>query len=343
MLAAIIALALPAGAQSVISTHAGVIHFFEGNVYLGDQALESHLGRYLTVPQGAELRTAAGRAEVLLTPGVFLRVGEQTSIRMLATDLADTQVELEAGSAIVDSAEPNAGTSVSLVYRGWKVHFLQKGVYRLDSDPARLLVTEGQAEVFAAGEAQPVMVERGMSLPLSEVLVPEAARAETEDSLSEWSDGRGESITADNAITAQIDEDPSQAGVTPGLAGMGGVDGFTYFPMLGVPALGLGAYSQYSPYSGLANPLQLGFNSIYLPGYTYRPLILGPAGRGIGLGRGLGTYVPSTTRGFGVTTPGFTTPRGFGGVVSTPRAPVVIRPVAPVAPRAGAVHVGGHR
>ncbi len=101
-LAAVIALALPAGAQSVISTHSGVIHFFEGAVYLGDQPLEAHLGRYPSVPLGGQLSTAAGRAEVLLTPGTFLRLGDQSSIRMLKNDLADTQVELQAGSAIVD-------------------------------------------------------------------------------------------------------------------------------------------------------------------------------------------------------------------------------------------------
>ena len=94
-LAAVSRLALPAGAQSVISTHSGLIHFFEGAVYLGDQPLESHLGRFPSVPQGGELRTAEGRAEVLLTPGVFLRMGERSAIRMVSNDLADTQVELE--------------------------------------------------------------------------------------------------------------------------------------------------------------------------------------------------------------------------------------------------------
>ena len=113
-LTAAIALALPVNAQSVISTHSGVIHFFEGAVYVGDRPLESHLGRFPSVPQGAELRTEEGRAEVLLTPGVFLRIGDRSSIRMVANDLADTQVELQAGSAIVDSGEPNSGTSVTL-------------------------------------------------------------------------------------------------------------------------------------------------------------------------------------------------------------------------------------
>ena len=90
----------------MISTHSGLIHFFEGAVYLGDQSLESRLGRFPTVPQGGELRTAEGRAEVLLTPGVFLRMADRSAIRMVVNDLADTQVELETGAVIVDSGEP---------------------------------------------------------------------------------------------------------------------------------------------------------------------------------------------------------------------------------------------
>jgi hypothetical protein len=74
-------LTVPAGGQSVISTHSGVVHFFEGAVYVGEQPLESHPG-FSSVPQGAVLRTADGRAEVLLTPGVFIRVGEKSAIRM---------------------------------------------------------------------------------------------------------------------------------------------------------------------------------------------------------------------------------------------------------------------
>src|SRR5271166_3881856 len=163
-LAAVIALALPACAQSVISTRSGVIHFFEGTVYLGDQALESHLGKFPSVPLGAELRTSEGRAEVLLTPGVFLRMGEKSAIRMVANDLTDTQVELRTGSAIVDSGEPNSGTSVTLIYKDWRVHFLRKGVYRIESDPPRLVIRQGEAEVFAGVNGQPVAVEHGMSL-----------------------------------------------------------------------------------------------------------------------------------------------------------------------------------
>ena len=265
-LAAFAALLLPAGAQSVISTHSGVIHFFEGAVYLGDQSLESHLGRFPTMPQGAELRTAEGRAEVLLTPGVFLRMGDRSAIRMLANDLADTEVELEAGSVIVDSGEPNLNTSVTLIYKNWRVHLLQKGVYRIDVDPPRLWVRQGQAEVFSGAREQPVSVEQGMSLAFAGVLVPEQAREQSKDALSEWSTGRGESITADNEITAQLDQDPAA----------GTLDSFTYYPFLGLAPVGLSPLGSYSSYL----PRQPGFSSLYLPGYSYRPPLFGIVGLG---------------------------------------------------------------
>lgn len=94
-LLAVIALAVPAIGQSVISTHSGVIYYFDGSVYLDNQLLEPHLGKFPSIPQGGQLRTAEGHAEVLLTPGVFLRMGEKSAIRMIANDLSNTKVELQ--------------------------------------------------------------------------------------------------------------------------------------------------------------------------------------------------------------------------------------------------------
>ena len=267
-LAMVTALALPGAGQSVISARSGVIHFFEGLVYLHDQPLEPHPGKFQMLAQGDELRTAQGSAEVLLTPGVFLRIGEKSAIRMVANNLADTRVELLAGSAMVSSDEPNANTSVTLICRKWKVHFLREGAYRIDSEPPRLWVEQGKAEVSAEGTASPVSVEQGMDLPLA-ALVPEPSTNEPADELSNWSKGRSQSISTDNAIAAKISDDPTAAGNSDLAAGT-----LTYFPLLGLPAVGLGFSRPYSSYNSFA-PYQPGFNSIYLPGYTYQPFILG--------------------------------------------------------------------
>ena len=335
-LAVFVTLLLPVGAQSVISAHSGLIHFFEGAVYLGDQSLESHLGRFPSVPQGAELRTAEGRAEVLLTPGVFLRMGDRSAIRMVANDLVDTQVELETGSVIVDSGEPNLNTSVTLIYRNWRIHFLQKGAYRIDADPPRLWVRQGQAEVFSGVSKQPVFVEQGMSLPFASVLVPERASEQSKDALSDWSIGRGESITADNAITAQLDQDLA--------AGTPGLDSFTYYPFLGLPSLGLSPVGSYSSYL----PRQPGFSSIYLPGYTYRPLLLGTMGPRGPIGPRFPTYPISHPR-VGAPGAGYISPLprvgvapGAGHITPLPRVPVA-RPGITHGPPAIGARGGVHR
>ena len=331
-LAVAAALAIPARGQAVISTRSGVVHFFEGSVWVAGQPLQAHLGKFMSIPEGAELRTGQGRAEVLLTPGVFLRIGDKSAIRMIANALSNTRVELLAGSAIVDSAEPGADTSVTLIYKGWEAHLGHKGVYRMDCEPPRLWTREGEAEVSAGADGVPVSVGQGMDVPLAAVLAPEKSLGQPRDTLSDWADGRAESISTDNTIAANI-EDPASIS-DPNLA----PDDFTYFPMLGLSTYSLGLTSLY----GSLAPSQPGFYSVYLPGYTSRPLFLtlrmpGPL---YPLSRG-GIYSPLSRGGI------YTTPLPRGGIHAPPmpRAPVSHpAPVHPMPhPGVGGVHAGGHR
>jgi hypothetical protein len=336
-LAIVTALTLLADGQSVVSTRSGIVHFFEGAVYLADQPLESHPGRFSSVPQGAELRTAAGRAEVLLTPGVFLRIGENSSIRMLANELSNTRVELLAGSSIVDSAEPSSGTSVTLICRNWNVRFPEQGVYRIDSDPPRLWVLQGEAEVSGDTDARALLVEQGMDVPFAPVLVLERSTDHPRDALSAWVEGRQQSISADNAITANI-RDPASMDTT----GFG-VDSFTNFPIVGLSPFG----ALSSTYSSLGT-YQPGFSSLYLPGYTYLPF---PPGLFSSYSF-LGTYQSGVTPIYlpGHRPVGFPTPIGLPhhpGVLPIPRAPVSQPiPVHPISPHPIPVHpvsgIGSH-
>ena len=75
-------------AQSVISAKSGVINYTEGEVFAADQAVEVKNGKFPDWKKDQLLRTAEGRAEVLLTPGVFLRIAENSKLT-----LADTNEE----------------------------------------------------------------------------------------------------------------------------------------------------------------------------------------------------------------------------------------------------------
>ena len=323
--------ALNAGAQSVISTRSGVVHYFEGAVTVAGRPLELHAGKFSMIPEGAELRTEQGRAEVLLTPGVILRVGEQSAIRLASNALPDTKVELLEGAVTVEAEEASPGTAVTLCYKEWNVKLLDRGAYRMDADPARLWVRTGEAEVSGA-EGEPVSLTRGMSLALADKGEAERSVEAPNDGLTAWDQGRSQSIYADNAISSQISDDPATV-----IGADQGQDAFTYFPMLGLSSAGaIAAPGVYGSY-GMVQP---GFYSLYLPGYTYRPLMLlvvpgayrsplyaQPLHVSPGIGTNLGT-------------PGSLSAMPHPGLTRTGGVTIPVRPAAPVVARPGAAHVG---
>jgi hypothetical protein len=286
-LSALLLASLPAAAQSVVSTHSGVVHYFEGTVSIGGTLVQPQFGRFPEIAEGSELRTAQGRAEVLLGPGVMVRVAEDSAVKMLSTRLADTRLELETGSAILQSNDALPGNSVTLIYKDWQVRVGAKGVYRIDSDPAQLRVYDGQVEVRPAG-GPPVKAKAGQTLPLSTVLVPEQTLGPPGDAFNSWAFERSEAIAADNATAAQIVDDPA---LYPDLANLSGLSlaGYTYFPpTIGAPYM---SYSQYMsrPYYGGMPPYVVG------TGYGFRYGYYGFSGRPVGSfnqGLPVRTYMP---------------------------------------------------
>jgi hypothetical protein len=111
-------------AQQVISAHAGVVHYTEGRVFVGDQAIQRKFGVFPDLQVGEELRTEAdGSAEILLTPGAFLRVAQNSSARMLSRELSDTRFEVLSGTAMVECDDLAKGTALALVYQGRSIQF----------------------------------------------------------------------------------------------------------------------------------------------------------------------------------------------------------------------------
>jgi hypothetical protein len=217
-LAAVLALsAIPALAQPVISAKSGLISYVEGKVYLGDQIVEPSPTHFPDVKENALVRTAEGRAEVLLTPGVVLRLGENSSFKMLTNRLIDTRLELLTGSAVVEADEIAKDTSVTLVCKDGTVSLGKKGLYRLDTAPARLKVFEGLASVQVAG--QNVEVASGKMLSLGGTIASvEKFNKEDTDSLDNWSKRRGELVAMANVSSAKQVHDSGCAGfsfVTP--------------------------------------------------------------------------------------------------------------------------------
>jgi hypothetical protein len=91
-------------ASAAVSPYPGSLNYIEGDVSLNGSALQPSAVGQSIVQEGQVLATAHGRAEFLLTPGVFLRLDHDSAVRMESPSLTDTRVRLVRGSAMVEAA-----------------------------------------------------------------------------------------------------------------------------------------------------------------------------------------------------------------------------------------------
>jgi hypothetical protein len=262
-------LALMAGsayAQYMISAHAGVVQYVEGRAYLNDQVVEPKFGQFPDIKENQEFRTEEGRAEILLTPGVFMRLGENSAIRMLSTRLTDAKVEVVSGSAVIECSDVPKDNAVQAVYKGNAIRFEKQGLYRIDSDQARFRVYEGEAIVTdSSGQ---LIVKGGKETNLSGVLLAEGFDRKDQDALYSWSDRRAAYVSQANIVSANTVSNNGYSGGGYGLFGSSGagygpsfLGGWMFNPMFGM-------YT-YMPYSGFGySPFGYTYYSPYTVGYA---------------------------------------------------------------------------
>ncbi|HKE26975.1 MAG TPA: hypothetical protein VKB88_31695 [Bryobacteraceae bacterium] len=193
---------LPATAQMVVSAKSGVINFTEGTVLLNGQTVESSVTKYPEIKENGVLSTEAGRAEVLLTPGTILRMGENAGLKMITNRLIDTRVELRGGSAAVETVQTAKDNAVTVVVNKGAASIQKAGIYRFDSQPARIKVFHGEAAVEIDGQTTLVSSGRMMLLDGSSLAV-EKFNIEETDALDHWSKQRGQLLAMANPSTAK--------------------------------------------------------------------------------------------------------------------------------------------
>jgi len=189
-------------AQQVISAKSGIIHYVEGRVFLNDQLIESKFGAFPDVKENQQVRTEQGRVEILLTPGVFLRLGENSAIRMITNRLIDTRVDFLSGEALVEADEILKDNGVTIVYKDYSVQLQKKGVYRFDADTARLRVYEGDAVVEVNGKTEQVKDGHALNMD-GGVQVASFDKKKDVDDLYVWGAHRSEYISMANVSAAK--------------------------------------------------------------------------------------------------------------------------------------------
>jgi len=121
---------------------------------MGAQALDSKSIGSAELQPGRSLKTENGKAEVLLTPGVFIRVGDNSSIKMISPNLTDTEVGINKGHAMIEVAEIHPENDIRVTEDGATTRLLKTGLYDFDARQETLRVFDGKASVVdSAGHA----------------------------------------------------------------------------------------------------------------------------------------------------------------------------------------------
>lgn len=248
-----------ASAQSVISAKSGLIHYVEGRVYLGDELVESKFGNFPDIKENGQVRTEDGRAEVLLTPGVFLRLGENSAIRMVTNRLIDTRLEFLSGSILVEADDLPKDNGVTIVYKDYSIKLQQKGVYRFDSEPAVLRVYDGGVIADLSGKAEEI--KQGRMLPMDgELKTAKFDKDKETDALYRWSRRRSEYLAMANVSAAKSVRDSGTFWQSSSWYFNPYFNMYSFVP-------GRGAY--YNPFGfALWSPFTV-YDYLYSPGYYY--------------------------------------------------------------------------
>jgi hypothetical protein len=188
--------------QAVISARSGMVNFVEGDVQLAGQPIKLDGAIFPEVKVGETLSTQSGHAEILLTPGVFLRLDRNTSFQMISNKLTDTQVEVLGGAALVEADEILKDNRIVVKMGDAETLLLKTGLYHFNAAAGQVRTFAGKAQVSDASNS--TELRGGRTLLLGSSLTPDRFnKNKSKDELYAWSEQRDQRLELANISVAR--------------------------------------------------------------------------------------------------------------------------------------------
>ncbi len=145
----------------------GTLNYVEGQVLMNGEALDAKRVGSAALESGQLLATETGKAELLLTPGVFLRLGDHGSVQMVSPSLTDTEVALNQGEALVEVDQIYPQNDIRITQNGSSTQLLKVGLYDFDANRNLVRVFDGKAQITSHDEQVTVKGGREVALNTS--------------------------------------------------------------------------------------------------------------------------------------------------------------------------------
>jgi hypothetical protein len=174
-----------ATAQNVISTKAGVISFAVGAVSLDSNPVKLSKGSLFQMGKGQRLKTLRGLAEVVLTPGAYLRLGENSSVQMEQNQISEIQLSVESGTALIEIIDKIRTDPIRVHFQTGSAEIRNAGLYRFNSASGEICVYGGEALVSDRGNNISI-IKSGRRICMNSNLKPVKFSRKNKDLLHRW-------------------------------------------------------------------------------------------------------------------------------------------------------------
>jgi len=247
----------------------GTLNYVEGQVYLGMQSLNATSVGTVALDPGQTLTTQEGMAEILLTPGVFVRLGDNGSATMISSGLTYTRMSIDRGEALVEVAEIRPENDLRILEDGKATELLKVGLYDFNENLHVVRVLDGKAMLDDGDRRIKIKAGHMVHLAVTKPIKPQKFdKKELEaEELYRWTSLRSGYLAEANADAA-----PNYSFGGFGWFGEGWYwdpwfDAYTFLPADGIFYSPFG-WGFYSPWCASAAPFYGGhfyhhFNPIY--------------------------------------------------------------------------------
>lgn len=247
----------------------GSINYLEGQASIGTMPLTPGAVGFVALDKDQSLTTQSGKVELLLTPGVFLRVAENSSVKMISPDLANTRIQLDKGRAFIEAIDVRKENDIQIDQNGATTKLVKNGLYEFDADHAQVRVFKGKAEVTMANQKVTLGDNRATTLMAGAKLKSDHFDPKMfQDEFYRWNSLRSGYLSEASVSAARAYIGPGPGVYGPGWVGFGwywdpffGV--YTFLPGEGIFYGGFG-WGFYSPFAVYSSPF------FYHPGIPHR-------------------------------------------------------------------------
>lgn len=184
----------------------GTLNYVEGQASIENQNLDPKDVGTADLQDGQVLETGNGKAEILLTPGVYLRLGDNSSVKMISNSLTNTEVRVHSGEVMVEVDELYHENNLRISQPGADTRLVKTGLYDFDASNGGVRVFDGKAVVTA--DDHNVEVKKNHQLELNNAKFKATSfdkdQVTKSDDLYRWSSLRSQYLSDANVNAAQM-------------------------------------------------------------------------------------------------------------------------------------------